>query len=158
MRILFTGGSGKAGRHVVPYLLGRGHRVLNVDLLPLEYRGVDNLQADITDSGQMFNSMTAGPLREHSPGDLLLTNVIRLCCERGAERFDLGVGDAAYKKVFCDETEPLYDSIVPLSAAGHVAAPLVRSAIALKGAAKRSDFIVRALKLLRSYTSRNASP
>ena len=27
-RILFTGGSGKAGRHVVPYLLGRGHRVV----------------------------------------------------------------------------------------------------------------------------------
>ena len=50
MRILFTGGSGKAGRHVVPYLLGRGHRVLNVDLVPLENPGVDNLQADITDS------------------------------------------------------------------------------------------------------------
>ena len=31
-RILFTGGTGKAGRHVVPYLLDRGHRVLNVDL------------------------------------------------------------------------------------------------------------------------------
>ncbi|CAN0606456.1 unnamed protein product, partial [Ectocarpus sp. 12 AP-2014] len=26
-RILFTGGSGKAGRHVVPYLLDKGHRV-----------------------------------------------------------------------------------------------------------------------------------
>ena len=31
MRILFTGGTGKAGRHVVPYLLGKGHRILNVD-------------------------------------------------------------------------------------------------------------------------------
>jgi nucleoside-diphosphate-sugar epimerase len=59
MRILFTGGSGKAGRHVVPYLLGRGHRVLNVDLVPLEHAGIDNLQADITDSGQMFGAMTA---------------------------------------------------------------------------------------------------
>ncbi len=27
-RILFTGGAGKAGRHAVPYLLDRGHRVL----------------------------------------------------------------------------------------------------------------------------------
>lgn len=58
-RILFTGGSGKAGRHVVPYLLERGHRVVNVDLTPLNYPGVDNLIADVTDSGQMFNALTS---------------------------------------------------------------------------------------------------
>jgi len=58
-RILFTGGSGKAGRHVLPYLLDRGHRVLNVDLAPLDHPGVDNLIADITDSGQMFNALTS---------------------------------------------------------------------------------------------------
>lgn len=59
MRILFTGGTGKAGRHVVPYLLDQGHRVLNVDLTPLDHPGVDNLTADITDSGQMFNALTS---------------------------------------------------------------------------------------------------
>ena len=58
-RILFTGGSGKAGRHVVPYLVARGHRVVNVDLVPLASPGADNLTADITDSGQMFNVMTS---------------------------------------------------------------------------------------------------
>lgn len=58
-RILFTGGAGKAGRHVVPYLVARGHRVLNVDRVPLNAEGVDNLIADITDSGQMFNAMQA---------------------------------------------------------------------------------------------------
>nr|WP_306263463.1 NAD(P)-dependent oxidoreductase [Pararhizobium sp. IMCC3301] len=58
-RILFTGGSGKAGKHVVPYLLDQGHRVVNVDLKPLDYPGVDNLIADITQSGQMFNVMTS---------------------------------------------------------------------------------------------------
>jgi nucleoside-diphosphate-sugar epimerase len=31
--------------------------VLNVDLVPLDHPGVDNLIADITDSGQMFNAM-----------------------------------------------------------------------------------------------------
>ena len=58
-RILFTGGSGKAGRHVVPYLVDQGHHVVNVDLRPLDHPGVDNLIADITDSGQMFNVMTS---------------------------------------------------------------------------------------------------
>lgn len=58
MRIFFTGGSGKAGKHVIPYLLKQGHRVLNVDLTALKHEGVDNLIADITDSGQMFNAMS----------------------------------------------------------------------------------------------------
>ncbi len=69
MRILFTGGSGKAGKHVIPYLLQQGHRVLNVDLVPLAVSGVDNLKADITDSGQMFNAMSSyAGLDELEPG------------------------------------------------------------------------------------------
>lgn len=59
MRILFTGGSGKAGKHVIPYLLDQGHQVLNVDLVPLDHPGVHNLIADITSSGQMFNALTS---------------------------------------------------------------------------------------------------
>jgi nucleoside-diphosphate-sugar epimerase len=57
MRILFTGGAGKAGKHVVPYLLAKGHRVLNVDKLPLDVPGVDNRIADITDPGHMHDVM-----------------------------------------------------------------------------------------------------
>ncbi len=57
MRILFTGGSGKAGKHVVAYLVAQGHRVLNLDRVPLNHPGVGDLIADITDSGQMFNAM-----------------------------------------------------------------------------------------------------
>jgi len=57
MRILFTGGSGKAGKHAIPYLQAQGHRVLNVDKVPLE--GVDNRLADITDAGQMFDVMAS---------------------------------------------------------------------------------------------------
>lgn len=58
-RILFTGGSGKAGRHVIPYLIAKGHKVLNIDLVPLDHPGVENLAADITNSGEMFNAMTS---------------------------------------------------------------------------------------------------
>jgi nucleoside-diphosphate-sugar epimerase len=68
-RLLFTGGSGKAGRHVVPYLLEQGHRVLNVDLAPLAHPGVDNLVADVTDSGQVFNALSSyANLAELEPG------------------------------------------------------------------------------------------
>jgi nucleoside-diphosphate-sugar epimerase len=58
-RILFTGGSGKAGKHAIQYLVAQGHLVLNVDLVPIELDGVETLIADITDSGQMFNAMTS---------------------------------------------------------------------------------------------------
>ncbi len=69
MRVLFTGGSGKAGKHVVPYLMERGHHVKNVDLVPLDCPGVSNLIADITDSGQMFNAMSSySDFGEMEPG------------------------------------------------------------------------------------------
>jgi nucleoside-diphosphate-sugar epimerase len=69
-RIFFTGGSGKAGKHVIPYLLDQGHRVMNVDLVHLDHPGVDNLIADITDSGQMFNAMRSyAGLDELEPGN-----------------------------------------------------------------------------------------
>ena len=57
-RIVFTGGTGKAGRHVVPWLLSKGYDILNVDLKPLHHPGVKNLTADLTDSGQTFNALS----------------------------------------------------------------------------------------------------
>ncbi len=58
-RIFFTGGSGKAGKHAISYLLDQGHRVMNVDLIPLDNPKVDNLIVDITDLGQVFNAMSS---------------------------------------------------------------------------------------------------
>lgn len=58
MRILFTGGSGKAGRHVVTHLVAQGHRVLNLDLVPSNIDGVIDMTADLTDAGQVFSAVT----------------------------------------------------------------------------------------------------
>ena len=86
-RILFTGGSGKAGRHVVPWLLEAGYWVVNVDLTPLDHPGVDNLTADITDSGQMFNVLTSyANFDELEPGT-------------GVPRFDAVVHFAAVPRI-----------------------------------------------------------
>src|SRR5258708_4250927 len=57
-RIVFTGGTGKAGRHAVQHLLAKGYKILNVDLKPLDLPGVNTLIADLTDSGQAFNALT----------------------------------------------------------------------------------------------------
>ncbi len=58
-RIMFTGGTGKAGRHVVNYLVEQGHQVLNIDTKPLDNPKVRTLITDITDSGQVFNAFTS---------------------------------------------------------------------------------------------------
>lgn len=89
-RVLFTGGAGKAGRHVIARLLDRGHRVVNVDLKPLDLPGVDNLRADITDSGQMFNAMTSyAGFDELEPGT-------------GVPRFDAVVHFAAIPRILIE--------------------------------------------------------
>ncbi len=86
-RILFTGGSGKAGKYAIEYLVSQGHRVLNVDLVPLELDGVETLIADITDSGQMFNVMTS-----YADWDEMETGT-------GVPRFDAVVHFAAVPRI-----------------------------------------------------------
>lgn len=60
-RIVFTGGSGKGGRHVLPYLLEKGHKILNLDLVPFPEPRPDiyTLKTDLTQSGQVFNALTS---------------------------------------------------------------------------------------------------
>ncbi|WP_432497929.1 NAD-dependent epimerase/dehydratase family protein [Kineococcus gypseus] len=61
MRIFFTGGSGKAGHHVAPYLASQGHQVTNADLTPLRHPGVADLRVDLTDAGQVYSAMAGTP-------------------------------------------------------------------------------------------------
>jgi len=51
---------GKAGRHVIPYLISQGHKILNLDLIdfPDPTVPVYTLKCDLTDSGQVFNALT----------------------------------------------------------------------------------------------------
>ncbi len=57
MRIFFTGGSGKAGRHVAPYLADLGHHVTNADLVALEHPAVADLRVDLTDAGETYSAL-----------------------------------------------------------------------------------------------------
>lgn len=59
MRILFTGGSGKAGRHCIDYLHHHGHKILNVDKVDLAHPNVPTRLADISDAGQMYDVMSS---------------------------------------------------------------------------------------------------
>jgi CelD/BcsL family acetyltransferase involved in cellulose biosynthesis len=70
----------------------------------------------------MFNSIIKDRYAAESPGEQLLARVVRRCCERGLKTFDLGIGHANYKTLFCPDAEPLFDSYLPLSPAGRLLA------------------------------------
>jgi len=72
MKVVVTGGSGKAGRAIVRHLLERGHEVLNVDIVPsAESRGPDSpapfLAADLTDFGQAVEVLNGGAEKMPAP-------------------------------------------------------------------------------------------
>ena len=105
----------------------------------------------------MFNSIAGSAFRDYSPGELLLSNVVRMCCERGCNRFDLGIGDAAYKQVYCKDAEPLFDSVIPITTAGQIAAPIWRAGLAMKRRIKQSDALLRRIRFMHRLISRKAA-
>ncbi len=80
MRIVVTGGSGKAGRAVVRDLLEHGHEVLNVDLVAsAESSSPDSpapfLRADLTDFGQALEALGGGELMAQPEAVVHLTAI-----------------------------------------------------------------------------------
>jgi CelD/BcsL family acetyltransferase involved in cellulose biosynthesis len=66
-------------------------------------------------------AMDEGPQAAYSPGTHLLMTILKHCCERGVEVFDLALGDEAYKNDWCEETTTLTIGILPLSPRGTLA-------------------------------------
>jgi len=108
--------------------------------------------AAITDTRRfslMFNTYTGGEHARHSPGLILLVHVVSQCADRGLHMFDLGVGEAGYKTFFCKEPEPLFDSFLPLTPVGRLAAAAGRSGYGLKGLIKRTPILWDSLQAMR---------
>ena len=61
MRIFFTGGTGKAGAHAVRHFRDAGHRVTNADVNALGEDGIDDLEVDITDLGDLHSALGTYP-------------------------------------------------------------------------------------------------
>jgi CelD/BcsL family acetyltransferase involved in cellulose biosynthesis len=97
----------------------------------------------------MFTSFDAAPdLGRHSPGDLLILHLVKTMCARGLTAFDLGVGDAAYKSDYCRVREELFDSVLPMTLKGRIAAFAMASGLKLKTAIKGRAALAAPLKRL----------
>jgi len=68
MRVFFTGGSGKAGRHAITYLQQQGHTVVNADRVASGLE-VSELLIDLCDAGQVIGAMSQfADFHELEPG------------------------------------------------------------------------------------------
>jgi CelD/BcsL family acetyltransferase involved in cellulose biosynthesis len=111
----------------------------------------------LTDSyrcSSMFNTYTFGENARQSPGLILLGYMINECSARGVHSFDIGVGRAHYKSLFCREPEPLFDTFLGLTVRGHLAARAYAAAFSGKRAIKRSRLLWGAVQLLRRARAR----
>ncbi|MDA9237797.1 NAD(P)-dependent oxidoreductase [Planktomarina sp.] len=96
MRLLFTGGSGKAGKHCIDYLRDQGHTILNVDLNDLGHDDVQTRLADITDAGQIFDVMSS------------YANYQELDLGQGVPKFDAVIHFAAIPRLMMTSDNECY--------------------------------------------------
>ena len=101
----------------------------------------------------MFSSIIHGQFKTESPGEQLLVRVVRDCCERGLHTFDLGVGEASYKSMFCDP-DPMFDSDWPLTAKGRAFALMHRGFAAAKRAVKQNPALWNVIVAARRIKAR----
>ncbi len=89
-------------------------------------------------SGMLTSFAAESDIARASPGELLLADVITRHCAAGFSTFDLGIGEARYKETYCPEVEELFDSLVPVTARGHIAAQGEALRLRAKRAIKQS--------------------
>jgi len=70
----------------------------------------------------MFNTYTMSARARYSPGLILMRNIIDHYGDKGYRALDLGIGSDDYKRLFCKGDEPIFDSFIPLTSRGKLAA------------------------------------
>lgn len=104
-----------------------------------------------------FNSFDADPeIAKSSPGDLLLLKLIAAKCAEGVTTFDLGIGEARYKQMVCDEAVPLFDSFIPVTWKGSIAAIVLSLSQRIKRSLKQNRKAFEAARRLRALLHRKA--
>ena len=98
----------------------------------------------------MFNTYTMSDNSRYSPGLILMRNIIDHYAERGYRALDLGIGSDDYKRLFCKSEEPIFDSFIPLSLRGTIAASAMSGLNRAKHLVKHNQTLLQMAQRLRS--------
>jgi CelD/BcsL family acetyltransferase involved in cellulose biosynthesis len=131
--------------------LAGGGRAIDIHALECDEE-IIALFAGVADGDRfsmMFNTYTMSDHSRNSPGLILMRNIIDHYAERGYRALDLGIGSDDYKRLFCKSDEPIFDSFIPLSSRGKLAAAAMSGAGRAKRLVKRNQTLLRFAQRLR---------
>lgn len=97
----------------------------------------------------MFNTYTKSEHARYSPGLILMRYIIDRYGERGYRSLDLGIGTDEYKRMFCKDDEDIFDSFVPLTSRGKLAAMAMSSLNHGKRLVKQNQMLFDLARRLR---------
>ena len=99
----------------------------------------------------LFNSYdSATDVARYSPGDLLAQDLIAQKCREGLTHMDLGIGEARYKEMWCDEAMQLFDTFVANTLAGRLYGLLASARNHAKRQVKQSAWAWNLYKRIRA--------
>ena len=113
--------------------------------------------AGVEDAGRfsmMFNTYTMSANSKYSPGLILMRTIIDHYATRGITSLDLGIGSDDYKKMFCKDDEPIFDSFVPLTTRGRLGAIGLSSFARAKRLVKQTPALLQMAQKLRNAFQR----
>jgi CelD/BcsL family acetyltransferase involved in cellulose biosynthesis len=97
----------------------------------------------------MFNTYTMSARARYSPGLILMRSIIDHYGECGYRALDLGIGSDDYKWMFCKGDEPIFDSFVPLTSRGKIAALAISTISRAKRLVKSNQALFHLAQRLR---------
>ncbi|MGB8401882.1 GNAT family N-acetyltransferase [Bradyrhizobium sp.] len=132
--------------------LATGGRAIDIHALECDDE-VIAIFAGVADShrfSMMFNTYTMSASARYSPGLILMRDIIDHFAGKDYRAFDLGIGSDEYKRLFCKDDEPIFDSFIPLSPRGRLAAGAMSGINRAKRAVKQNAALFEIAQRLRS--------
>jgi CelD/BcsL family acetyltransferase involved in cellulose biosynthesis len=101
----------------------------------------------------MFNTYTMSANAKFSPGLILMRDIIDHYAGQDYRAFDLGIGSDDYKRLFCKDDEPIFDSFIALSQRGKLAAGVMSGLNRTKRLVKHNPALLEMAQKLRNAFS-----
>ncbi len=131
--------------------LGDGGHAIDIHALECDAE-VIAIFAGVADGhrfSMMFNTYTMSESAKHSPGLILMRDIVDHYAGRGYRALDLGIGSDDYKRLFCKSDEPIFDSFIPLTARGKLAAAAMSGINRAKHVVKHNPALLQMAQRLR---------
>lgn len=135
--------------------LANGKHVIDIHALECDEE-VIAIFAGVADGhrfSMMFNTYTMSPSSKYSPGLILMRDIIDDYAGQDYRALDLGIGSDDYKRLFCKDNEPIFDSFIALSQRGKLAAGVMSGLNRTKRLVKHNPALLEMAQKLRNAFS-----